>query len=128
MGTSECDPTILIVDDQEGPRAVLTVLLCPLYRVYTAATAGAALKAIAEHPIDLVIADVGLPDYSGIELFRKMKVIRHDAKVIMMSGGGTIESALDAMQLGAAAYLLKPFNVQEVLALVQDALQIKLAE
>jgi DNA-binding response OmpR family regulator len=72
--------------------------------------------------------DVGLPDYSGIELLRRVRASGQDVKVIVMSGGGSIESAEDVLRLGAVAYLLKPFNFQEVLTLIADVLKAKDAE
>ena len=128
MAASLSDRTILIVEDQEGPRKALMMILSSFYRVYTAETASAALKIIVDCPIDLVIMDVGLPDYSGIELLRRVRASGQDVKVIVMSGGGTIESAEDVLRLGAVAYLLKPFNFQEVLTLIADVLKAKDAE
>jgi DNA-binding NtrC family response regulator len=128
MAASLSDRTILIVEDQEGPRKALMMILSSFYRVYTAETASSALKIIVDCPIDLVIMDVGLPDYSGIELLRQVRASGQDVKVIVMSGGGTIESAEDVLRLGAVAYLLKPFNFQEVLTLIADVLKAKDAE
>ena len=88
MAASLSDRTILIVEDQEGPRKALMMILSSFYRVYSADTASAALKIIVDCPIDLVIMDVGLPDYSGIELLRRVRASGQDVKVIVMSGGG----------------------------------------
>jgi DNA-binding NtrC family response regulator len=128
MGISLSDKQILIVEDQEGVRKALRVILGPLYCVDSAKTACEALKIIIECPIDLVIMDVGLPDYDGIELLRRVRMNGSDVKVIMMSGGGNIESAKEALQLGAMAYLLKPFNFSELLTLVEDGLTAEHAE
>ncbi len=119
---------ILIVEDQEGPCAALMMILGPFYQVGSVETAAAALELVVQNPIDLVIMDVGLPDYSGIELLRRIRAAGRDVKVIVMSGGGSVESADDVLQLGAVAYLLKPFNFQEVLTLVQNALQASSVE
>jgi DNA-binding NtrC family response regulator len=128
MAASLSDRAILIVEDQEGPRKALMMILSSFYQIYSAETASAALKIIVDCPIDLVIMDVGLPDYSGIELLRRVRASGQDVKVIVMSGGGTIESAEDVLRLGAVAYLLKPFNFQEVLTLIADVLKTKDAE
>lgn len=128
MAASLSGRTILIVEDQEGPRKALMMILGSFYRIYTAETAGAGLEIIATCPIDLVIMDVGLPDYSGIELLRRVRASRQDVKVIVMSGGASIESAEEVLRLGAVAYLLKPFNFQELLTLVGDALKVKDAD
>ena len=128
MATSTSEQNILIVEDQEGPRQALVMILSPFYRGSTAETASAGLKCLAARATDLVIMDVGLPDYSGLELLRRVRTSGHTVKVIMMSGGGSVESAEEAMRLGAVAYLLKPFNLMEVLALVKDVLKACAAE
>lgn len=112
---------ILIVEDQDGPREALAAILRPYYRICTAA-----LRIVQEQPIDLVIEDVGLPDRNGIDLLRDLLSLR-DMKVIVMTGAGTVQSANDALNLGAVAYLLKPFNVKELLELVHHALQRRAA-
>lgn len=112
---------ILIVEDQDGPREVLATLLSPHYRVHTADTAHAALHIVRQHPIDLIVTDVGLPDRTGIELLRELQPL-NAIKVIVLSGSGTVQAAQDAIKLGATAYLLKPFNTEELLTLIQKAL------
>ena len=125
MAATLSDQTILIVEDQEGPRRALMMILSSFYRIYTAETASAALKIIIDSPIDLILMDVGLPDYSGIELLRRVRASGREVKVIVMTGGASIESAEEVLRLGAVAYLLKPFNFQEVLTLVENALTEK---
>ena len=125
MAATLSDQTILIVEDQEGPRRALMMILSSFYRIYTAETASAALKIIIDSPIDLILMDVGLPDYSGIELLRRVRASGREVKVIVMTGGASIESAEEVLRLGAVAYLLKPFNFQEVLTLVENALTVK---
>lgn len=129
MATGLSEPSILIVEDQEGPRKALRMILGSFCRIYTAEAASIALEIIAGRPVDLVIIDVGLPDYSGIELLRRVRARGCDVKVIVMTGGdGSAESAEEAMRLGAVAYLLKPFNFLEVIALVKDVIKIDGAE
>lgn len=124
MAATLSGQTVLIVEDQEGPRRALTMILSSFYRILTAETAAAGLKAVLDHPIDLVIMDVGLPDYSGIELLRQVRASGRNVKAIVMSGGASIESAEEVLRLGAVAYLLKPFNFQELLTLVENALKV----
>ena len=126
MGVSQ--PNILIVEDQEGPRKTLCMILRSFCRIYTAETASSALKMLGECFMDLVIMDVGLPDYSGLELLRRMRMQGCNVKVIVMSGGGSVESAEEAMRLDALAYLLKPFNFLEILALVENGMKVCVAE
>lgn len=124
MATNEFQPNILIVEDQEGPRTALLMILSSLYRIYTAETAAAALEMLGESSMDLVIMDVGLPDYSGLELLRRMRMKGYNVKVIVMSGGGSVEAAEEAMRLETLAYLLKPFNFLEVLDIVANGMKL----
>ena len=128
MAISLAGQRILIVEDDVGIRKLLCVILSHFYRVDIAETACASLKIIFEHPIELVIMDIGLPDYDGIELLRRVRASGSDVKVIVISGGGTMESAIEVLRLGALAYLLKPFNIAELLALIEDGLKARNAE
>ena len=76
------------------------MILCPFYRVDITETACAALQIIIKHPVDLVIMDIALPDYSGMELLRRMRVSGQDVNVIVMAGRGSVESAEEALRLG----------------------------
>ena len=128
MAIGAFQPNVLIVEDQEGPRKALYMILSSFYRIYTAETASVALKIIGESPIDLVIMDVGLPDLSGMEVLRRVRASGQAVKVIVVTGRGSLESAEEAMRLGAVAYLLKPFNLLEVLTLVQQGVKASAAE
>ncbi|MDP1945937.1 MAG: response regulator [Nitrospirota bacterium] len=128
MATSASQPNVLIVEDQEGPRKALCMILSSFYRIYTAETASAALKIIGESPMDLVIMDVGLPDISGMELLRRVRASGQAVKVIVVTGRGSLESAEEAIRLGAVAYLLKPYNFLEILALVENGTKVCVAE
>lgn len=128
MAISLADQRILVFDDEEGARKALKLILAPFYRVDTAETACDALKIIIEQPIDLVIMDLRLPDYDGIELLRCMRANGRGVNVILISGHGSLESAQEALLLGAMAYLLKPFNISEFLTLVEDGLKTKNAQ
>lgn len=128
MAAVASQPNVLIVEDQEGPRKALCMILSSFYRIYMAETASAALKIIGESHMDLVIMDVGLPDISGMELLRRVRASGQAVKVIVVTGRGSLESAEEAMRLGAVAYLLKPFNLLEVLDLVQQGVKASAAE
>jgi len=128
MAISLADQRILVVDDEEGARKALPLILTPFYCVDTAETACDALKIIIERPIDLGIMDLRLPDYDGIELLRRMRANGRGVNVIMISGRGSQESTQEALLLGAMAYLLKPFNISEFLTLVEDGLKTKNAQ
>ena len=112
---------ILIVEDQEGSRDVLVALLRKEYRLYTAQTVANALRILRRHHIDLIITDIGLPDRTGLDLLHDLHPLHHPPAIVI-SGRGSVETAQDALALGALAYLLKPYNIEELLSLVHTTL------
>src|SRR5262245_6766406 len=115
-------PRVLVVEDQIGPREALAAILGSQYDLRLAPDGRTAIDIIRDEPIHIVIQDIGLPDYYGLDLLREIKTIRRDVPVIIVSGEGTFLTAETAMKYGAAAYLLKPFQVKDVLDLVGDVL------
>ena len=115
--------TILIVDDHQGARDLLALHLAPSYDIITAATAHEAIQDLHTHPIDLVIQDVGLPDMNGLQLLHTSKLLRPQLPVSLITGGADLSTATEAIQYGAVAYLLKPFNLSEVQLLIEHLLQ-----
>ncbi len=110
---------ILVVDDDERIVAGLEALLSDDWEVRTASTGRAALVAFAEASPDVVLLDVNLPDYSGIDLLRQFKMYSEATPVIMMSGIGNLERVIETMKLGAETFLQKPFEY-ETLALTLE--------
>lgn len=113
-------PTILVVDDQPGARQLLALHLQSGYDVMTAADASTAIQRLRSTKIDLVIQDMGLPDMDGLTLLRTSKTLLPYLPIILISGGGTVSSAEHAIDFGAVAFLLKPFNLDELQTLIQD--------
>ncbi len=118
-------PTILIVEDEAGPRDALKIILRPFYNLYTVETAAAAVRTIREQPVDLVTLDLKLPDRQGTDLLRQIKLERDDVEVIIITGYGSLRSAMEGLRYGAAGYLLKPFNVTELIRLIDDTIERK---
>ncbi len=118
-------PTILVVDDEAGPRDALKVILRPFFEIHTAENAHAALRALKEHHIDLITLDQKLPDRQGIDLLQDIKHEHADVEVIIITGYGSLKSAMEGIRHGAAGYLLKPFNVTELIALINQTLEKK---
>ena len=117
-------PIVLVVDDEEVMRDVLgSVLGGEGYSVRFAATGPEAIAEIKESPVDAVILDLMLPGMSGLEVLDEMK--RHDADlpVLMLTAQASIETAISAMKKGAFDYLTKPFKHDELLILLQKALE-----
>ncbi|HYM88863.1 MAG TPA: HD domain-containing phosphohydrolase [Nitrospiraceae bacterium] len=118
-------PTLLVVDDEAGPRDALSVILRPFFNIRTAESAGAAIDALNSQPIDLITLDQKLPDRQGIDLLQDIKHHHASVEVIIITGYGSLKSAMEGIRHGAAGYLLKPFNVTELLSLVNQTLEKK---
>jgi DNA-binding NtrC family response regulator len=117
-------PHILLVDDDERLRnAAGKVLTAEGYRVVNAASAREALEALKEEAFALVISDLRLPDLDGIALLKQMRQLLPEAEVVMITGYGSIEKAVEAMQLGAYDFLQKPLDSAALLKTVAKALE-----
>ncbi|MGA9997068.1 MAG: HD domain-containing phosphohydrolase [Pyrinomonadaceae bacterium] len=114
--------SILIVDDEPEIRSILSDLLCKEYDCTLAASAEEALDALAENPFDLVLSDIDLRGISGLQLVPLVRVCAPDCVVIMISGMQTMESAIEALRVGAFDYIMKPFDLRQVEAAVRRAL------
>jgi DNA-binding NtrC family response regulator len=115
--------TILVVDDEALVRWSLKErLTAERYEVLEAATAAAALEQAGEG-IDLILLDFRLPDSDGLAVLKRVKELYPDTLVILMTAYSTIDNAVEAMKLGAFHYINKPFNVDEVVLLVDKALE-----
>lgn len=115
---------ILIVDDEALIRKSLRQILEGKgYRAAVAASAGEARSVFTPGEFNLALMDLRLPDGSGIELLREFKEAQPDLVVIMMTAFGSIESAVDAMRLGAYDYVNKPFKSREIEVIVRLALE-----
>jgi response regulator RpfG family c-di-GMP phosphodiesterase len=94
--------------------------LRPFYNLRAVDNGYEAIRALKEGSIDIVTLDMKLPDRQGIDLLQEIKAERGDVEVIIITGYGSLKSAMDAIRYGAAAYLLKPFNVTELLAVINQ--------
>ncbi|MFO0948201.1 MAG: sigma-54 dependent transcriptional regulator [Planctomycetota bacterium] len=115
---------ILIVDDESNVRTSIEEMLDEAgYDVVAADRAEGALKLVEIEQPDLMICDVQMPGMNGLEAFRVIRQSRPRMPVIIMTGYGTTETAIEATKLGAFDYLLKPFDPAEMLTTVQRALE-----
>ncbi len=115
---------ILVVDDEESVRwALRKALERAGYRVDLAADGPAGLQAAEDPGVDLILLDVRLPGRDGLEVLRVVRTRRPDLPVIMMTAFGTLQVAVEAMRLGAYDYIGKPFDMDEVLLVVEKALE-----
>ncbi len=114
---------ILIVEDEEGPRESLKLILSPYYNLCTVDRAEVALDILQNQPIDLITLDLKLPDGYGTDILSSLRGMGKDVDVIIITGYGTLQSAIEAIRHGVAAYILKPFNVSELLDVIQKTLE-----
>jgi nitrogen regulation protein NR(I) len=116
--------TILIVDDDPQLRQSFARLLSQEgHTVRTAHSGEAAMGMVADQRFDLIIMDVCLPGMSGLETFSSLREVEPKLPVIIMTAFGTTETAIEATKKGAFDYVLKPFDVPEVLALIAQAIE-----
>jgi len=120
--TTSQQPRLLIVDDEVEVRSVLRDLLGDTYQCAEAASAEEALVALRDRDYQLVISDITMSGMTGLEMIPRVKVISPDTVIVMISGMQTIESAINALRLGAFDYLMKPFDLRQAEAAVARAL------
>ncbi len=118
-------PTILIADDDRSIRTVLTQALGRSgYQVRTTGNAATLWRWVEEGEGDLVITDVVMPDENGLDLIPRIRKLRPDLRIVVMSAQSTLMTAVKATQSGAFEYLPKPFDLQELLSAIGRALAV----
>ena len=121
-------PRVLVVDDEATIRDLLSkTLALAEYDVDTAADGTNALDRLRAFSYDLLIADLKMPGMDGLTLIRQAKRIKSDLPVIIITGFSNESSAIEALNLGVAGYLTKPFRVPQVLAAAAKALGVPAA-
>ncbi|MDD9301541.1 MAG: sigma-54-dependent Fis family transcriptional regulator [Desulfobacter sp.] len=116
---------ILIVDDEKHyPMIIGEVLSEEGYKTFTASSGMEALDILNSQLIDLVLSDVKMPGMSGIDLLEKIKEIKPDLPVIIMTAFGSVEKAVEAMHKGAYTFILKPFENEALIAHIGKALSM----
>ena len=116
-------PRILIVDDEIEITEILADLLSEDYECLKAGSAEDALARLHEGEFHLVISDITMPGMSGLDMIPHIKEFSPQTVVVMISGMQTVESAIGALRLGAFDYLMKPFDLRQVEAVVKRALE-----
>jgi response regulator RpfG family c-di-GMP phosphodiesterase len=119
---SNNDATILIVEDESAVRGILSVSLSRKYHCITAENAEDAMHVLASSPVDLVLADIHLPGASGINLCQAVRMQYPDTVVVMVTGEGNIDYAIQASREGAFDYIRKPFTISSLIQSVERAL------
>jgi len=120
------DYTILVVEDEAVQLESLAGFLTKQgYRVLKAANPENALVTVRENAVDIVLSDFKMPRMSGVELLEAIKEINPSVQVIIMTAYGTVESAIDAMKLGAADYITKPIDLYRLQVLIRNIVERK---
>jgi len=113
----EIAPTLLVVDDDDVYRArMMQAFVERGFDVRGASTAESAALAAAQDSPELAVVDLRMPERSGLDLIRDLKAIDPATQIVVLTGYGSIETALEAVRLGATHYLTKPADADEVLA------------
>jgi DNA-binding NtrC family response regulator len=120
---------VLVVDDDAAMREMLVSLLEDHgFEAHAAARAEHALEKVRETEFDAVLSDIRMPGKTGLELLGDLREIRADMPVILMTAFGTIDSAVEAMRVGAFDYITKPFKRDEVLVVLERAFERRALE
>jgi len=113
--------SVLVVDDELGPRESLRMILKPLYDVRTATNGQEALDYIQKEKVDLITLDIKMPGLSGMDVLRELRKLGSDAAVVIVTGYGTLTNVHDAIRYGAVDFVSKPFNVPDIVAIVNKS-------
>jgi DNA-binding NtrC family response regulator len=117
-------PSVLVIDDDEDIRKVLSEILKDKgYSVDTAETGRQALRKTEKKFYNLALIDIRLPDIEGIELLIKIKETKPKMRKIIITGYPTLKNAVEALNKGADAYIMKPLNIDKVLATIAEQLE-----
>src|SRR4030065_1445504 len=123
METKINAPKILIVDDEIGPRESLRMILKPNYNVFTVENGYAAIQMVRQIEPDIITLDLKMPGLSGIDALKEIREIAPDVIVIIVTGDGTLQIAIEAIRYGVFDYIPKPFNVPEIMSIIDKAVQ-----
>jgi DNA-binding NtrC family response regulator len=112
---------VLIIDDEKNIRVTLQkALSIDGYEVETAINGEDGLQKIKKEDYPVILLDMKMPGMDGIEFLEKLKDIEYQAKVVMITGFGSVETAVETMKMGAVDYLRKPFKAQEIRDVVRE--------
>ena len=113
--------TVLVVDDEIGPRESLRAILKPDYQVLVATEGEQAVRFVEQQPVDVVLLDLRMPGLSGMQVLEKIKTIDPSIEVIVVTGYASYETVLEGLRLHAFDYIPKPFNIPHLREIVKRA-------
>ncbi|QGJ72165.1 Acetoacetate metabolism regulatory protein atoC [Planctomycetales bacterium 10988] len=119
------EPRVLVVDDDEGIRRYCSSALKALgsYEVSTTENGETALKLVSEQDFDIVMADVNMPKLGGLDLLKELHQLDPDLVVLLMTGEPSVDTAVDAIRLGASDYIQKPFSPEDLISHIRLGLE-----
>lgn len=117
--------SLLVVDDEEGPRTSIRMVFKNEFNVHTFDDGDKALEFVKTHPVHVAILDIRMAGKSGIEVLHALKDIDPHIEVIMLTAYETLETAKQALRLGASDYLNKPFDLQTIRESIARALRLR---
>jgi two-component system sensor histidine kinase/response regulator len=120
--------TLLIVDDEDGPRQSLRVIFKDDYDLLMAEDGPTAIKLAQENEIDVAVLDIRMAGMSGIEVLERLKYVKPDIEAIMMTAFETTDTIRQALRLRACDYINKPFDIAQMRAAVNQAMQRRMLE
>jgi len=117
--------SVLVVDDELGPRESMRMILQPLFEVKTASNGQEALQCLQQEKIDLITLDLKMPGLSGLDVLREIKKMNAEAAVIIITAYGTLTNAHEAIRYGAVDFISKPYNATDILSVVRRTVEQK---
>jgi signal transduction histidine kinase len=120
--------TLLVVDDEDGPRQSLRVIFKDEYDMLMAEDGPTAIELAQKHPIDVAVLDIRMAGMSGIEVLERLKYVNPNIEVIMMTAFETTDTIRQALRLRACDYINKPFDLATIRAAVSQAMQRRTLE
>ena len=114
---------VLIVDDDDMTLQTLSMALEDEYDTLTAPNGLSAIKILAEEEVDVILSDLDMPGLTGLELLSRVQEMSNPVPMIVITGQGTIETAVEAMKLGACDYVTKPVNLDRLSLLIEKTLE-----
>ncbi len=117
--------TILVVDDEVSAQESFKMILKEKYNVLIASSAEEAIEILNNDRVDLVLLDIIMPGLSGLEVLRMIQQQSQNVETIVVSASQTLQTAIDAMKMGAADYIVKPFDVNELRIVVKKTIKTK---
>lgn len=122
----EKTPVVLVIDDEQGIRDMLSYVLSKEgYKVFTAENGKVGIEKVMQEDIDIVISDIKMPGIDGVSVLGKIKEIKPEIEVIMATGYASLETAIESLRKGAFDYIHKPFNIDELTTIIAKAYETK---